>query len=107
MSASGLMKAVILSEKPATRSEITYLLSISDSVSVPEVKGDQVLVRVRATALNIEDIMNGVGRRIGTSITATKEAPVVLGQEFSGVVERGGGKVTKFKEGDAVLGHKV
>merc|ERR1719468_1331817 len=83
------MKAVILSGKPATRAAITDLLSISDIVPVPEVKGDQVLVRVRATALNIEDIMNGVGRRIGTSITATKEAPVVLGQEFSGVVERG------------------
>ena len=54
MSASGLMKAVILSEKPATRSEITYLLSISDSVPEPEVMGDQVLVRVRATALSID-----------------------------------------------------
>ena len=107
MSASGLMKGVILSGKPATRAAITDLLSISDTVPVPEVKGDQVLVRVRATSLNIEDIMNGVGRRIGVSITATKEAPVVLGQEFSGVVEKVGGKVTKFKEGDAVLGHKV
>merc|ERR1712045_111621 len=106
MSASGLMKAVILSGKPVTRAAITDLLSISDSVPVPEVEGDQVLVRVRATALNIEDIMNGVGRRIGVSLTATKDAPVVLGQEFSGVVERVG-KVTKFKEGDAVLGHKL
>ena len=104
---SGLMRAIILSGKPATRAAITDLLSISDTVPVPEVKGDQVLVRVKATALNIEDIMNGVGRRIGTSITATKEAPVVLGQEFSGVVEKVGGKVTKFKEGDDVLGHKV
>ena len=58
------------------------------------------------TAL-IEDIMWGVGRRIGVYITATKEAPVILGQEFSGVVERVGAKVMKFKIGDAVLGHKV
>ena len=101
------MRAVVLSGKPATRSAITDLLSISDTVPVPEVKSDQVLVRVRATALNIEDIMNGVGRRIGVSLTATKDAPVVLGQEFSGVVERVGDKVRKFKQGDAVLGHKV
>ncbi len=52
------MKAVILSGKPATRAAITDLLSISDTVPVPEVKGDQVLVRVRATALNIEAWVN-------------------------------------------------
>ena len=51
--------------------------------------------------------MNGIGRRIGTSLTATKEDPVVLGQEFSGVVEKVGDKVKKFKVGDLVLGHKV
>ena len=64
-------------------------------------------MKVLATGLNIEDIMNGIGRRIGTSLTATKEAPVVLGQEFSGTVEKIGSKVKKFKEGDAVLGHKL
>ena len=82
-------------------------LGVAEAVPVPEVKADQVLVRVRATSLNIEDIMWGVGRRIGVYITATKEAPVILGQEFSGVVERVGAKVMKFKIGDAVLGHKV
>ena len=66
-----------------------------------------MLVKVLATGLNIEDIMNGIGRRIGTSLTATKEQPVVLGQEFSGCVEKIGSKVKKFKVGDAVLGHKV
>ena len=101
------MKAVILSGKPDTRAGITELLTVSDNVPVPDIKSDQVLVRVRATSLNIEDIMNGIGRRIGTSLTATKEDPVVLGQEFSGVVEKVGDKVKKFKVGDLVLGHKV
>ena len=102
-----MMRAVILSGKPATRNGITELLSISDDVPTPNIKSDQVLVKVKATSLNIEDIMNGVGRRIGTSLTATKEAPVVLGQEFSGIIEKVGDKVKKFKVGDSVLAHKV
>ena len=101
------MRAVLLTGKPAARADITQHLAVAEAVPVPEVKADQVLVRVRATSLNIEDIMWGVGRRIGVYITATKEAPVILGQEFSGVVERVGAKVMKFKIGDAVLGHKV
>ena len=101
------MRAVLLTGKPAARADITQHLAVAEAVPVPEVKADQVLVRVRATSLNIEDIMWGVGRRVGVYITATKEAPVILGQEFSGVVERVGAKVMKFKIGDAVLGHKV
>ena len=51
--------------------------------------------------------MNGVGRRMLVSLTATKEEPVVLGQEFSGIVEDVGSKVKEFKQGDEVLGHKM
>ena len=80
---------------------------MADNVPLPSLKSDQVLVKVLATGLNIEDIMTGVGRRIGVSLTATKEEPVVLGQEFSGVVEQVGDKVKKFKAGDKVLGHKM
>ena len=101
------MRAVILSGRPSTRQEITSLLSVSEDVPRPSLKADQVLVRVVATALNIEDIMTAVGRRIGVSLTATPEDPVVLGQEFAGVVEEIGGKVKKFTVGDAVLGRKV
>ena len=101
------MRAVILSGRPSTRQDITSLLSVAEDVARPTIKADQVLVRVLATALNIEDIMTAVGRRIGVSLTATPDDPVVLGQEFAGVVEEIGGKVKKFTVGDAVLGHKV
>ena len=57
--------------------------------------------------LNIEDIMNGVAERIGLMVRASAERPVVLGQEFSGVVEEVGSRVSQFRVGQAVLGHKV
>ena len=101
------MRAVQLSGRPSTRQDITSLLAMADDVARPSLKSDQVLVKVLATALNIEDIMTAVGRRIGVSLTATPEDPVVLGQEFAGVVEEIGGKVKKFTVGDAVLGRKV
>ena len=101
------MRAVLLSGRPSTRQDLPSLLSVAEDVPRPGLKPDQVLVRVVATALNIEDIMTAVGRRIGVSLIATPEDPVVLGQEFAGVVEEIGGKVKKFAVGDAVLGHKV
>ena len=42
-----------------------------------------MLVRVKATALNIEDIMIGAGERPGITLKPSKEAPVVPGQEFA------------------------
>ena len=62
---------------------------------------------MKASALNIEDIINGAAERPGLNLRASKENPVVLGQEFSGVVEEVGSKVKNFKVGDSVLAHKV
>ena len=101
------MRAVILSETPQSRAAITEHLSITEDRARPSIKPDQVLVRVKATALNIEDILNGVAERIGLTMKASPEKPVVLGQEFSGVVEEVGSKVSQLKVGDSVLGHKV
>ena len=101
------MKAVIQSGTPSCRSGITEHLSVAEDVEKPAIKADQVLVRVKATALNIEDIMIGAGERPGITLKPTKEAPVVPGQEFAGIVEEIGPKVKNFKAGDAVLGHKM
>jgi hypothetical protein len=40
----------------------------------------EAVVRVKATALNIEDIMTAVGRRPLVSLAATADQPVVLGR---------------------------
>ena len=54
------MKAVILSGTASCRTGITEHLSVSEDVEKPGIKSDQVLVRVKATALNIEDIESGL-----------------------------------------------
>ena len=100
------MKAILLNGKPSSRADITKFLTVSDSVPKPSIKPNEVLVRVKASAMNIEDVMIGVGRML-FSLTATKEDPVVLGQEFSGVVEEVGSNVKEFKQGDEVFGHKM
>ena len=53
------MRAVVLSGRPANRQDINTFLSVAQDVARPSLKPDQVLVRVVATALNIEDIMTG------------------------------------------------
>ena len=101
------MRAVILTETPSSRAAISDHLSVMEDMARPVLKSDEVLVRVKASALNIEDIINGVAERPGMNLKARKDNPVVLGQEFSGVVEEIGTKVKNFKVGDAVLAHKV
>ena len=101
------MRAVILSQTPSSRAAIIEHLSVTEEIARPVLKSDQVLVRVKASALNIEDIINGVAERPGLNLKASKDSPVVLGQEFSGVVEDIGSKVKNFKVGDNVVAHKV
>ena len=101
------MKAIILDAKPASRDSIRDHLTVKDDVPVPEIKSDEVLVKVEATGLNIEDIMIACGWRFGTALTATKANPLILGQEFSGTIEKLGSKVKGWSVGDPVLAHKA
>jgi NADPH:quinone reductase-like Zn-dependent oxidoreductase len=72
----------------------------------PEPKDDQVLVRVRAAALNPYDMhfLHGTPyfMRLGAGLRKPKFTG--LGVDFSGVVESVGKNVTGFEPGDAVFG---
>ncbi|WP_329388416.1 NADP-dependent oxidoreductase [Streptomyces sp. NBC_01351] len=65
----------------------------------PAPEGGQVLVRVHATGINPADgkVRSGYVRFFG-------EPPLVLGHEFSGVVDEVGAGVTGFRPGDEVFG---
>jgi len=66
----------------------------------PEPGADQVLVRVRATALNRADALQRAGRYPAPAGAAAE----VPGLEFAGEVERLGPGVRRWREGDRVFG---
>lgn len=63
----------------------------------PEVKPNDVLIHIKATAVNPVDY------KIRLSRSATDRRPVVLGWDAAGVIEKVGNKVTDFVVGDEVF----
>src|SRR3989344_3113636 len=61
---------------------------------VPEINDDELLVKVMASGICGTDVMEWY--RI-------KKAPIVLGHEMSGIVEKAGKNVKNFKTGDGVF----
>jgi NADPH:quinone reductase-like Zn-dependent oxidoreductase len=82
--------------------EVTRL----DRVSRPEIKGDDVLVRVRAAGVDrgILHMMTGLPYLGRLAFGLRKPRERVLGLDLAGVVEAVGPKVTRFAVGDAVYG---
>jgi len=82
------------------------ILQLSD-IDLPEVKADEVLVRVRAAALNPADwhILRGdprIARLMGMGLTKPKAR--VAGIDAAGVVEAAGANVRGLRNGEEVLG---
>ncbi|PRF36381.1 type I polyketide synthase [Burkholderia multivorans] len=70
---------------------------------LPDMREDELQIRVEATGLNFRDVMYTLGLLSDEAIENGFAGPT-LGLEFSGVVERVGRKVTGYKAGDAVVG---
>ncbi len=87
------MRAVVLHDKGGP--EVLTIEEIPDPVAGPE----EVLVRLRATALNRADLLQRMGFYPGPP--ATHEVP---GLEYAGTVEAVGDRVADWKVGDAVMG---
>ncbi|EOA16998.1 hypothetical protein CARUB_v10005235mg [Capsella rubella] len=85
------MKAIVISEpgKP----EVLQLRDVAD----PEVKDDEVLIRVCATAVNRADTL----QRLGLYNPPPGSSPY-LGLECSGTIESVGKSVSRWKAGDQV-----
>ncbi len=66
---------------------------------LPELRDDEVLVKVMAVGVCGSDIHYYEHGRIGRFVV---EKPIILGHECAGIVEAVGAAVTKFKPGDRV-----
>ncbi len=86
-----MMKAAVLNKKNED-------LEIKE-VPMPEIDEDEVLVKVKYAGVNPLD--NMIVREEVKLITPYKY-PLVMGNEFSGIVEKTGGGVADFTEGDRV-----
>ena len=90
------MKAVVLTHYDKKGAD----LEIRD-ISMPVTKDDEVLVKIVTAAVNPLDNMIIRGE---TKLIVPYAMPLVMGNEFAGVVEKTGKNITKFKKGDSVYG---
>ncbi|XP_027095389.2 2-methylene-furan-3-one reductase [Coffea arabica] len=89
------MKAWVYSEYGGVE-----VLKFDDNVAVPEIKDDQVLIKVAAAALNPIDFK----RRLGKFKATDSPLPTVPGYDVAGVVVKVGSQVKGLKGGDEVYG---
>jgi NADPH:quinone reductase-like Zn-dependent oxidoreductase len=75
---------------------------VFDDVPTPAIARDEVLVKIKSTAVNHLDLVeaSGTARQI-----FPLDLPWIPGHEFSGVVEQIGGDVAAYAPGDAVFGN--
>ncbi|XP_057541771.1 2-methylene-furan-3-one reductase [Amaranthus tricolor] len=76
------------------------VLKLGSNVKVPELKDDQVLIKVVAAALNPVDFK----RRLGKFKATDSPLPTVPGYDVAGVVVKVGSQVSEFKVGDEIYG---
>jgi putative PIG3 family NAD(P)H quinone oxidoreductase len=69
------------------------------TVPDPELSDDEILVKIKATALNRADLLQRTG-----NYPPPQGASEILGLEMAGVIEKVGPKVSKWSAGDRVFG---
>ncbi|WP_316823069.1 NADP-dependent oxidoreductase [Pedobacter gandavensis] len=91
------MKAIILKE--AGSSANLY----HTELPLPEIKENEVLVKVKAISVNPIDVKARANEGVLTWIF-NEERPVILGWDISGAVSKTGSQLSDFKIGDEVFG---
>ncbi|KAK8507641.1 hypothetical protein V6N13_094125 [Hibiscus sabdariffa] len=76
------------------------VLKLETDVDTPQIKDDQVLVKVAAAGINPIDFK----RMAGMFKVMDSPLPIIPGYDVAGVVVKVGSQVRKFKEGDEVYG---
>ena len=74
---------------------------VFDDVPMPTIARDEILVKIKSTAVNHLDLVEATG---SARQVLPIDLPWIPGHEFSGVVEQIGSDVSAFAPGDAVFG---
>lgn len=77
---------------------------IIGEIPAPKPGAGEILVRVRAAAVNPADVKVVTGE-LGSGFIHAMKFPMAVGFDFSGVVEQSGAGVTSRAAGDEVFGH--
>lgn len=81
-----------------------------ETVEVPPIGDNEVLIKVRAVSINSWDyeLLRGIplANRFMFGLTRPKKINI-LGSDIAGIVEKVGPRVTRFKIGDEVLGDQT
>ncbi|SFE09306.1 NADPH:quinone reductase [Paenibacillus catalpae] len=75
-----------------------FIVEVNE-IPVPEINDYEVLVKVKAAAVNHLELLIGTG---SVRLIQDYEFPLTLGNELTGVIERVGKKVQGFKVGDTI-----
>ena len=90
------MKAAVLTHYDKKGTDLEML-----DLPVPVPEDDEILVRIMAAAVNPLDNMIIRGE---VKLIVPYKMPLIMGNEFSGVVEKAGKRAGRFKAGDRVYG---
>lgn len=91
------MKAIVLEKFGGTE------CLIYKNIEKPEIKTNEVLIRVKAVSINPVDIKVR-SRQASLAEELTQYNPLILGWDISGEVVEAGSEVTQFRIGDEVFG---
>ncbi len=100
-----MMRAIVIIHRPEI-GDLSNAIQLAE-VPKPEPKGREVLVKVQASSINIDDLHVAEGTFFGGLPVGPKPSsakPVVPGTDLSGIVEGIGPKITRFIVGDKVFG---
>lgn len=75
-----------------------FTVEVND-IPVPEISENEVLVKVKAAAVNHLELLIGTG---SVKLIQDYEFPLVLGNELTGVIEKVGKNVRGFEVGEAI-----
>lgn len=72
---------------------------LNDNVKIPEINDNQVLIKIKSSAVNPLDLLVMSG---DIKLIQNYKMPVILGNECAGIIEQAGKNVKNFKVGDKV-----